>query len=154
MVLLVCICAFGAFFPQRLAALNWDCFWAAEEEGGKTALEGFSARAYIQPCGYLRTSGSPSEKRDIDRNYLGGLPMLKYKSDAMEAIYEDALANFEVGAITRDELAEYESACIVSETTPILASKSAASSSWAGMPSPTAFFPLLTKPKSHETINP
>jgi DNA-binding transcriptional regulator YiaG len=61
--------------------------------------------------------------------------MLKYKSDAMEAIYEDALANFEVGAITREELTEYESACIVSKTTSILASKSSGSPSWAIKPS-------------------
>jgi DNA-binding transcriptional regulator YiaG len=41
--------------------------------------------------------------------------MLKYKSDAMEAIYEDALANFEVGAITREELEEYRHTCLVSK---------------------------------------
>jgi DNA-binding transcriptional regulator YiaG len=41
--------------------------------------------------------------------------MLRYKSDAFQAIHEDALANYEVGAITREELEEYERACFVSE---------------------------------------
>jgi DNA-binding transcriptional regulator YiaG len=39
----------------------------------------------------------------------------KYRSEAMEPIYENALGNFEVGAITREELEEYERACFVSE---------------------------------------
>jgi hypothetical protein len=39
----------------------------------------------------------------------------RYKSEAMEPIYEEAVANFRVGAITRAELEEYERACFVSE---------------------------------------
>jgi DNA-binding transcriptional regulator YiaG len=61
--------------------------------------------------------------------------MLKYKSDAMEAIYEDALANFEVGAITKEELEEYRHACLVAEVRS-MPSKSAGAASWAEMPSP------------------
>jgi hypothetical protein len=60
--------------------------------------------------------------------------MLKYKSDAFQAIHEDAVANFEVGAITREELEEYDRACLVSEIFSIPVSKSAAP--WAGMTSP------------------
>lgn len=39
-----------------------------------------------------------------------------YQSEILGAIYEDALANFEVGAISAAELREYEEACLTGET--------------------------------------
>jgi putative transcriptional regulator len=62
--------------------------------------------------------------------------MPKYKSDAFQAIHEDAVANFEVGAITREELEEYDRACLVSEIHSTPFSKTVAASSWAGVTSP------------------
>jgi len=41
--------------------------------------------------------------------------MKKYKSDAYEAIHEDAMALFEVGAISEAELKEFDEACLVQE---------------------------------------
>ena len=44
---------------------------------------------------------------------------MKYKSDAFEAIHEDAMANFEVGAITEAEMREFDRMCLVQEPKPI-----------------------------------
>jgi DNA-binding transcriptional regulator YiaG len=40
---------------------------------------------------------------------------LKYKSKIMEAIHEDALGLFEVGAITAEEMREFDRACLEQE---------------------------------------
>ena len=40
---------------------------------------------------------------------------MKYKSDAYEAIHEDAMANFEVGAISEAEMREFDKMCLVEE---------------------------------------
>ena len=39
----------------------------------------------------------------------------KYKSDAFQAIHEDAVANFEIGAISEKEMKEYDEACLKKE---------------------------------------
>ena len=57
----------------------------------------------------------------------------KYRSEAMEPIYENALANFEIGAISEERFREYERACFVPETPDI---ESASSSSVMGIPVP------------------
>ena len=44
--------------------------------------------------------------------------MRKYKSDAYEAIHEDAMALFEVGAISEAELREFDEDCLVQESEP------------------------------------
>ena len=41
--------------------------------------------------------------------------MRKYKSDAFEAIHEDAMADFEVGAISEARMREYDEMCLVQE---------------------------------------
>jgi putative transcriptional regulator len=43
---------------------------------------------------------------------------MKYKSDAYEAIHENAMANFEVGAISAERLKEYDEMCLVQEGEP------------------------------------
>jgi DNA-binding transcriptional regulator YiaG len=40
---------------------------------------------------------------------------MKYKSDIYEAIYQDALADFEVGAITEERMREYDEMCLAPE---------------------------------------
>jgi DNA-binding transcriptional regulator YiaG len=40
---------------------------------------------------------------------------LKYKSKIMEAIHEYALGLFEVGAITEEEMREFDRACLVQD---------------------------------------
>ena len=40
---------------------------------------------------------------------------MKYKSDAYEAIHEDAMANFEVGAISEAEMRKFDMMCLVEE---------------------------------------
>jgi len=42
--------------------------------------------------------------------------MKKYKSEIYEVIHQDALANFEVGAISKARLREYEKFCFVEES--------------------------------------
>jgi DNA-binding transcriptional regulator YiaG len=44
---------------------------------------------------------------------------LKYKSKIMEAIHEDALGLFEVGAITEEQMREFDRACLEPETQPV-----------------------------------
>jgi putative transcriptional regulator len=41
---------------------------------------------------------------------------MKYKSDAFEAIHEDAMASFKVGAISRERMKEYDEMCLVQES--------------------------------------
>ncbi|MDR0290599.1 MAG: XRE family transcriptional regulator [Treponema sp.] len=43
---------------------------------------------------------------------------MKYKSDAYEAIHEDAMAGFEVGAISEEKMKEYDEMCLVHESSP------------------------------------
>jgi len=40
---------------------------------------------------------------------------MKYKSDAYEALHEETIANFRVGAISEAELREFEKICFVQE---------------------------------------
>jgi DNA-binding transcriptional regulator YiaG len=61
---------------------------------------------------------------------------LKFQSEAMEPIYEIALANFEIGAISEERFREYERACLVPETTVAQTAKNTVSSSWSGIASP------------------
>jgi putative transcriptional regulator len=44
------------------------------------------------------------------------MDMRKYKSDIYEAVHEDAMANFEVGAISEARMREYDELCLVQET--------------------------------------
>jgi len=41
--------------------------------------------------------------------------MNKYKSEIYEAIYEDALADYEVGAISEARMREYDKMCLTPE---------------------------------------
>ena len=41
--------------------------------------------------------------------------MRKYKSDAFEAIHEDAMADFEIGAISEARMREYDEMCLIQE---------------------------------------
>ena len=41
--------------------------------------------------------------------------MRKYKSDIYEAVHEDAMADFEVGAISEARMREYDELCLVQE---------------------------------------
>ena len=40
---------------------------------------------------------------------------MRYKSDAYEAIHEDAVSMFEVGAISAERMLEYDKMCLVQE---------------------------------------
>jgi len=41
---------------------------------------------------------------------------MKYKSDILEMIYENATANFEIGAISEARMREYDELCLAEET--------------------------------------
>ena len=43
---------------------------------------------------------------------------MKYKSDAYEAIHEDAMADFAIGAISKERMKEYDEMCLVQEPNP------------------------------------
>jgi DNA-binding transcriptional regulator YiaG len=45
---------------------------------------------------------------------------MKYKSDAYEAIYEDAVSMYEIGAISRERMKEYDEMCLVQEANPVI----------------------------------
>ena len=40
---------------------------------------------------------------------------MKYKSDAFEAIHEDAVSMYEIGAISEEKMKEYDEMCLVKE---------------------------------------
>jgi DNA-binding transcriptional regulator YiaG len=41
---------------------------------------------------------------------------MKYESDILETIHENAIANFELGFISEAEMREYDKLCLVPET--------------------------------------
>ena len=44
---------------------------------------------------------------------------MKYKSEVYEALHEETLALFKVGAISEAELREFEQTCFVKESEPV-----------------------------------
>ena len=40
---------------------------------------------------------------------------MKYKSEIYEVVHQDALANFEIGAISEARMKEYDEICLVQE---------------------------------------
>jgi putative transcriptional regulator len=43
---------------------------------------------------------------------------MRYKSEIYEVIHQDATANFEIGAISKAEMKEYDEMCLVQEPEP------------------------------------
>ena len=43
---------------------------------------------------------------------------MKYKSDAFEAIHEDAVSMYEIGAISEERMKEYDEMCLAQESEP------------------------------------
>jgi DNA-binding transcriptional regulator YiaG len=43
---------------------------------------------------------------------------MKYKSEIYEVVHQDAMANFEVGAISESEMREFDEMCLVQEQEP------------------------------------
>jgi len=41
--------------------------------------------------------------------------MRKYKSEICEVVHQDAMANFEIGAISEAEMREFDEICLVQE---------------------------------------
>ena len=44
---------------------------------------------------------------------------MKYKSDILETIHENATANYEIGAISEAKMREYDEMCLTEETEKI-----------------------------------
>jgi len=44
---------------------------------------------------------------------------MKYKSDILEAIHENATANFEIGAISKERMREYDEMCLIEDSKTI-----------------------------------
>jgi putative transcriptional regulator len=42
-------------------------------------------------------------------------PDMKYKSEIFEVIHQDAVANFEIGAISKAEMKKFDKMCLVKE---------------------------------------
>jgi len=40
---------------------------------------------------------------------------MKYRSDILQTIHENAIANYEIGAISRAKMQEYDAMCLVAE---------------------------------------
>jgi putative transcriptional regulator len=43
---------------------------------------------------------------------------MKYKSEIYEVMHQDAMADFEVGAISEERMKEYDEMCLVKEPEP------------------------------------
>jgi len=41
---------------------------------------------------------------------------MKYKSDILEMIHENATANFEIGAISEERMREYDEMCLIEDS--------------------------------------
>ncbi|MDR3284803.1 MAG: hypothetical protein LBS97_06465 [Treponema sp.] len=59
----------------------------------------------------------------------------RYKSEAMEALYENAVAMFDVGGISEERMRYYENACLVPEISLSQAAKNLGSASIPMKPS-------------------
>ena len=44
---------------------------------------------------------------------------MKYKSEIYEVLHQDAMADFEVGAISETRMKEYDKMCLVNENEPV-----------------------------------
>ena len=44
---------------------------------------------------------------------------MKYKSDILETIHENATANFKIGAISEERMREYDEMCLEEESTAV-----------------------------------
>ena len=44
---------------------------------------------------------------------------MKYKSDILETIHENAIANYEIGAISEAKMREYDEMCLVKTPEPV-----------------------------------
>ena len=40
---------------------------------------------------------------------------MKYKSEIYEVVHQDAVANFKIGAITKDEMCKFDEMCLAQE---------------------------------------
>jgi len=40
---------------------------------------------------------------------------MRYKSEIYEVVHQDAIANFEVGAVSEDEMREFDEMCLAQE---------------------------------------
>jgi len=41
---------------------------------------------------------------------------MKYKSEIYEVIHQDAMANFEIGAISKEEMNKFDKMCLIQES--------------------------------------
>ena len=48
---------------------------------------------------------------------------MKYKSDILETIHENAAANYEIGAISEARMREYDEMCLVKTPEPVYETK-------------------------------
>jgi len=59
---------------------------------------------------------------------------MKYKSEIFEVIHQDAMANFEIGAISKAEMKKFDKMCLVKEPKAIYASEKHPETEYAAAP--------------------
>ena len=58
---------------------------------------------------------------------------MKYKSEIYEVIHQDAVANFEIGAISKTEMQKFDKMCLVKETDALYTVDKAAKAEYAAI---------------------
>jgi len=59
---------------------------------------------------------------------------MKYKTEIFEVIHQDAMANFEIGAISKDEMKKFDKMCLVQEPDASYTAKNPPKTEYAAAP--------------------
>ena len=59
---------------------------------------------------------------------------MKYKSEIYEVIHQDAMANFETGAISKAEMKKFDKMCLVNETEAAYTAEKSPKTEYAAAP--------------------
>jgi len=59
---------------------------------------------------------------------------MKYKSEIYEVIHQDAMANFEIGAISKTEMKKFDKMCLVKEPEASYTAKKSPKAEYAAAP--------------------
>jgi len=59
---------------------------------------------------------------------------MKYKNEIFEVIHQDAVANFEIGAISKAEMKKFDKMCLVQKPEAVYASEEPPKTEYAAAP--------------------
>ena len=110
--------------------LVYGCSKSDRDNINERELKAFKADANDQ----FTLTNEQIEARLLDGPLLRFIRRLvmKYRSDILEVIHENASANFKIGAISEERMREYDELCLVSEANAAVESETALKNEGSG----------------------